>query len=137
MLKLGWLFQVAHIDITRSGSGYITAFLSNMIKSQTSISPIFLCTDINSFATKATQGTFEKNCVFGDIVKMDLLKGFHKRLKNKVDILMFNPPYVPTEKDELGWDDIRAAYAGGVNGREVLDRLLPDVQVFLRVEAYW
>jgi release factor glutamine methyltransferase len=102
-----------------------------MIKSQQSISPIFFCTDINPFATKATQGTFSKNSVFGDVIQMDLLQGFYKRLKNKVDILLFNPPYVPSEKDEVGWNDIRASYAGGVNGREVLDRLLPNVQVFV------
>ena len=37
--------------------------------------------------------------------------------------------YVPTEADELGRTDIVAAYAGGMDGREVIDQFLPLVPV--------
>eukprot|EP01126_Amoeba_proteus_P025473 TRINITY_DN2541_c0_g1_i28.p1 TRINITY_DN2541_c0_g1~~TRINITY_DN2541_c0_g1_i28.p1 ORF type:complete len:107 (-),score=14.29 TRINITY_DN2541_c0_g1_i28:120-440(-) len=40
---------------------------------------------------------------------------------------MFNPPYVPTDESELGRCDIYAAWAGGKNGRQVIDQFLPKV----------
>lgn len=47
------------------------------------------------------------------------------------DILIFNPPYVPTPASELLGDGISRSWAGGEKGREVLDMLLPQVQRLL------
>ena len=35
-----------------------------------------------------------------DIINTDLVMGMECRLCHKVDILLFNPPYVPTPPDE-------------------------------------
>lgn len=42
-------------------------------------------------------------------------------------VQVFNPPYVPTPQEELERTDIARAWAGGLNGRVVIDVFLPFV----------
>lgn len=50
-----------------------------------------------------------------------------------MDILLFNPPYVPTDTSEVSSAqssaDIAGSWAGGTDGMEITDRLLQDVEV--------
>lgn len=71
--------------------------------------------------------TSEKNNNDINIINCDLILPVFDRMKKKIDILLFNPPYVVTEGEELGSKELMAAWAGGKNGREVMDRLFPYV----------
>lgn len=63
----------------------------------------------------------------------DLTSPLVHRLRHSVDVLMFNPPYVPTpeEEAELGQDsmDITGSWAGGKDGMQVTEKLLQIVPV--------
>ncbi|XP_045396460.1 methyltransferase N6AMT1 isoform X3 [Lemur catta] len=120
-----------------SGSGVVSAFLASMIGPQA----LYMCTDINPEAAACTLETARCNKVHIQPVITDLVKGLLPRLKEKVDLLVFNPPYVVTPPEEVlptrkwekwgqflfqvGSHGIAAAWAGGRNGREVMDRFFP------------
>ena len=62
----------------------------------------------------------------------DLATDLVQILKQQVDILLFNPPYVPTPDDEVGTTGIEASWAGGLDGRRVVDRAIPQIHQLLK-----
>ena len=136
-LEIGWApspLQTMLID--SSGSGIVSTFLASLLD----LLPLLqIAVDINRDACRVTQNTVRQNNVrYLDIVQTDLLSGILERLHNKVDVLVFNPPYVPTDDDEeqtsqqqlLSGDSsiaIAASWAGGSTGMNVTNRLLQVV----------
>lgn len=112
-----------------SGSGAVLTFLAKLL-----CSPAFLwAVDINLAACKCTLDTLSVNSVQYpyDAVAMDLVPCFMEKLSGRVDVLLFNPPYVVTPSEEVGGSGIEASWAGGKDGREVTDSLLPCVPELL------
>lgn len=126
-----------------SGSGVISTFVS-----QHKIVPnsINLASDINLIALETTKRTHSHNRPVNepfDIVRSDLTNCFRS---NQIDVLFFNPPYVPSEDipsipnieddSNSAWLDL--ALVGGDNGmlitNKVLDKL--DTTLSLNGEAY-
>ncbi len=66
-----------------------------------------------------------------------------KNVKGKFDLIIFNPPYLPEEREDLGIkmtekdfnyvNDV--ALVGGKNGWETIDRFLKDAKNFLNREG--
>ena len=58
----------------------------------------------------------------------------HYRLKHSIDIIIFNPPYVPTVTDEAREAqhnrDIQGSWAGGSDGMDVTNQFLDLVGVW-------
>ncbi|MBU0636201.1 methyltransferase [Candidatus Micrarchaeota archaeon] len=86
-----------------------------------------VCTDINPMALKnakqnASKNGFEKNFVFQE---SDLFSGLPP--DEQFDCIIFNPPYVSSEKNKK-WIETD----GGKKGREVLDRFLESFGTFLK-----
>lgn len=105
-------------------------------------------TDVNPRALQVTQQTFyqaaskegnidiaEKIGKLEAAVRCDLASALLPRLERKVTVLLFNPPYVPTDDSEVGATDIVASWAGGLQGRRVVDRAVPQIAQLLEKPA--
>jgi len=111
-----------------SGSGVVITALA------TAMGPrcLFMAADINPAACLATSATATRNGCSVQVVCSDMLQSMTARLRGSVDVLVFNPPYVPTSSEEVTQGDgISRAWAGGVAGREVIDRFLRVVPAVL------
>jgi release factor glutamine methyltransferase len=87
------------------GSGYIAAHLQGRIT-------YLLATDINPHAAEmAKEGGIE-------VVRTDLMTG----ICGDFDLILFNPPYLPTRPEERIEDWLEYALDGGPSGREVIAR---------------
>jgi release factor glutamine methyltransferase len=93
------------------GSGIISA----VIKANTDAKVVGI--DINPHATACTK----QNGV--EVIRGDMLSC----IKGKFDMIIFNPPYLPTLGDEeIPKDWINVALDGGYNGRRIIFRFLED-----------
>lgn len=67
-----------------------------------------------------------------ETVRADLTRPF---AADSFDVILFNPPYLPTPP-ELEWDDpLEYALSGGPDGREVIRPFLADVGRVLRADG--
>jgi release factor glutamine methyltransferase len=158
-----------------SGSGAVCTSVLLFLQQQQAPPAACLACDVSPFACRVTAATAAANGVGArlDVVQCDLLDALRARLRGAVDLLLFNPPYVPTPSHEVpprgafavaaaaaaaaeaseeegraaagalpapapaeaALDTLPAAWAGGENGREVIDRALPLLQELLRRPA--
>ncbi|GFE54754.1 SPOC domain containing protein, putative [Babesia ovis] len=96
--------------------------------------PFVITIDINPSANMATLETLERNGVNkkADTLTADMFTSFNTdRCKNVVDLVLFNPPYVPSDGNEDTLDLLDMAWYGGVMGREVIDRFIDEVGNYL------
>ncbi|GAW08140.1 S-adenosyl-L-methionine-dependent methyltransferase [Lentinula edodes] len=110
-----------------SGSGCVSAFAGKILGP----SALYLATDINHRACDCTRRTGSQNKVAVHTINTSLTTGLHQRLKNSVDVICFNPPYVPTMSTEASEaQDLRGiegSWAGGSDGMQVTNTFLEVV----------
>jgi len=115
-----------------SGTGIVSAFLGQIVGASNAL---FLCTDINPHAATCTARTGSQNKTPIEPLVASLARPLSSRLGHAVDILVFNPPYVPTSEDEVGAAQhgagIAGSWAGGSDGMQVTDTLLRQVDGLL------
>ncbi|MCX9010324.1 MAG: class I SAM-dependent methyltransferase [Candidatus Methanoperedens sp.] len=92
------------------GSGIVSA----VIKANTGAKVIGI--DINPYAARCTK----ENGI--EAVRGDLLGC----IKGRFDIILFNPPYLPTAEEERTRDWLNAALDGGYDGKRTIYRFLED-----------
>ena len=83
-------------------------------------------TDINEDAVKCAL----KNTITNRTYNVELKQGnlFEPVKDEKFDLILFNTPYLPTEEDEKLDDELNAAFDGGLEGRETIDKFLDEVK---------
>jgi release factor glutamine methyltransferase len=92
-----------------TGSGLIAAEMAE-------VAPV-VATDINPHAV-----LFARRAGV-DVVRTDLFMG----LKGPFDLVLFNPPYLPTRPEERMNDWFEYALDGGENGRMIIERFADEV----------
>jgi len=96
-----------------------------------------ICTDINPLAVELVKKNYLIN-------QEKLLGNFEVRLGDlfepildfeTFDVIIFNPPYLPTRKKDLvgGWID--TAFNGGESGLETTKRFIQDLSRFLKKDG--
>lgn len=91
------------------GSGYISGEISRTAE--------VIATDINPYAVRAARK------LGIDVVRADLFSG----ICGLFDLVIFNPPYLPTSPDERMDDWLEYALDGGPDGRFVIARFIDGV----------
>jgi len=97
------------------GSGIISAVIKN------NTSAVIIGIDINPYAAACTRDNGVE-AIRGNL--LDCIRG-------KFDIIIFNPPYLPTDESERTNDWINCALDGGCDGREIINRFLEDAGSYL------
>lgn len=145
-LELPFLLSKKHLITVEIGSGSGIA-ISALAKHLNYQSHGFFAIEINEHACRATKKTGSVNNVNVEVINMDLLTAFKN---NSIDLLIFNPPYVPTSHEnanvlehkrfydreaEVEFDKrekmLIKSWAGGRDGCEIIDRLLKNLKDIL------
>lgn len=88
--------------------------------------------DINPYAVECTRKNAEINDISLDVRLGDL---FEPVGDEKFDLILFNTPYLPSDDDDLVGDELDAAWNGGKDGREVIDRFIDELPKHLNSNA--
>ncbi|MFP4567807.1 MAG: HemK2/MTQ2 family protein methyltransferase [Candidatus Woesearchaeota archaeon] len=89
-----------------------------------------LCVDVNPEVVLFLNDLFKDNFKFS-IIESDLFLSVPEKFKGKVDLIAFNPPYLPREACEV--DDLELT--SGVEGVDLTLRFLSDCVYFLKPEG--
>ena len=114
-----------------TGTGIIAIFLELTKLRYNKFQSEIYASDVNPNAIKCAEINEKTNNLNGiHFIKSDLFESFPKRLKHGFDIIIFNPPYLPSipnlknEKDDITWD-------GGDSGIEKTLLFFKRVKDFL------
>mmetsp|Transcript_7417 Transcript_7417/g.18421 ORF Transcript_7417/g.18421 Transcript_7417/m.18421 type:complete len:218 (-) Transcript_7417:344-997(-) len=123
-----WLKQPPRIVVELGcGSGFAICSVALMLK-QLGIAARMLAIDHSPAALQATATTLKSHQVQGvELLQSDLFTALDPGIQGHVDVLVFNPPYVPTPDEEVARGGIASAWAGGHRGRRVIDRVLAQL----------
>ncbi|MEZ5333735.1 MAG: class I SAM-dependent methyltransferase [Methanolobus sp.] len=112
------------MDILEIGTG--TGFVSAVLKANRKIT--LIATEISPVAAKCAKS----NGI--DVIRTDMFDGL--KGKNQFDVVIFNPPYLPTSEDEKvpGW--LNYAFDGGTDGRKDVEPFMQQAHKYLKPHGF-
>lgn len=109
------------------GSGFVTSTLALLLRKH-GINTHIIASDVSRAALDAAQATLAAHGVTGvELLQANLMHPFLPQLARAADLVVFNPPYVVTPDEEVQRGGIAAAWAGGTDGRAVIDAFLQQL----------
>ncbi|AKB57532.1 HemK2/MTQ2 family protein methyltransferase [Methanosarcina barkeri] len=108
-----------------TGSGFVSAVLLANLKRI-----CLVATEINPHAARCAK----VNGV--EVIRTDLFGGIKSKNPDILfDLILFNPPYLPTSEEEKvpGW--LNYAFDGGISGRDTLNMFLDEIRDYLKPEG--
>ena len=93
-----------------------------------------IAVDLNPYAIRCAKENSMLNSVNSKMafIRADLLTAFDKNAR--FDLILFNAPYLPAAEHEAAtW--IERSWAGGVNGRQVIDRFISQARLHLKTSG--
>ncbi len=104
-----------------TGTGIIAIHMAKTTKHVVAV-------DINQYAVECARNNTQRNRIKNiEIIESDLFQ----KVSGKYDVIIFNPPYLPTGKDEKVDDAVGCAWDGGRSGRKVTDKFLRQAPSYL------
>lgn len=88
--------------------------------------------DLNGNAVENAKLNAKQNNVKCEFFVSDLFSN----VKETFDMIVFNPPYLPTSDEEKLKGNINLAFDGGKSGRELLDKFLKEYKNYLNKNGF-
>ncbi len=90
--------------------------------------------DINTKAVELARKNAERHkCNNCEFKKSNLFEDI--KINEKFDLIIFNPPYLPTKEEDKVEGELNTALDGGIDGRETLDKFLKTFKKHLKKEG--
>lgn len=129
------LSEISYILDMGTGTGIIALFLAKYFKSNLHSNIKIYASDIILDAIELAKKNAQKNGLEKKIhfIQSNLFDNFPNSLKNKFNIIFFNPPYLPSESilNEYFKKKIDYSWNGGENGIEVFEKFLIQSSEYL------
>lgn len=116
-------FTKENMQVLEIGTG--SGFVSAVLKANRNIE--LVATEISPLAARCARS----NGI--DVIRTDMFAGL--KSKQQFDIVIFNPPYLPTSNEEKipGW--LNYAFDGGINGRKDIKPFMEQVHAYLKPDG--
>ncbi|MBY8989871.1 MAG: methyltransferase [Candidatus Lokiarchaeota archaeon] len=121
-----------------TGTGIIAIFLQHFKSLNSNFNPRIFASDILKESIKCAKNNERLNQSSSKIIYLqsDLFLSFPKSLRSTFNIIIFNPPYLPSLpkiEEQLPKKKIDHSWDGGLKGIEIIIDFLKDVKNFLNL----